>query len=312
MKERQLFVPYPPIEQHGVIGDRRTAALIAADGTLDWLCLPDYDSVPYFGALLDARAGGFWRIGPVAITPGKQRYHAKTALLVTTWSTAEGELELTDVMAAPEDEREAGAAGRRVILRQLRCLRGVVTCTMQIVPRRDFQRASNVLPSPGGLILELGDRRFGLWSSHPLDQVEAGATATFTLRAGETAWTALALDETPADWTVERARTTIEAAATYWRQWMADLTYTGPRGDMVRRSAMTVHLLSYAPTGSLVAAPTASLPERMGGDRNYDYRYVWVRDASLSLAVLVLAPMWRRLSEHARYDPGGHDRASYG
>ena len=288
MKERQLFVPYPAIQQHGMIGDRRTAALIAADGTLDWLCLPDYDGVPYFGALLDTQAGGFWRIGPVEVIPGKQRYHANTALLLTTWSTPEGELELTDVMAAPEDKREAGAAGRRVILRQVRCLRGAAPCTMQIMPRRDFQRAPNVLSSPGGLILELGDHRLGLWSSHRLDQVEAGATATFTLRAGETAWTVLALDEAPANWTVERARTTIQAAATYWRQWIADLSYTGPRGDMVRRSALTVHLLSYAPTGSLVAAPTTSLPERIGGDRNYDYRYAWVRDASLSLAALAM------------------------
>jgi len=281
-------LPYAPIEQHGVIGDRRTAALIASDGTLDWLCLPDYDGEPYFGALLDANAGGFWRLGPVDITPGQQHYLANTPLLVTAWSTPEGDLELTDVMAAPEDERAAGAAGRRVILRQLRCLWGAVNCAMQIVPRRDFQHASNVLESAGRLILELGDHHLGLWSNYTLDHTEAGAAANFTLRAGETAWMVLALDEPPSDWTVERAQTTIEAAATYWHQWIADLTYTGPRGDMVRRSAMTVHLLSYAPTGSLVAAPTTSLPERIGGDRNYDYRYALVRDASLSLAVLAM------------------------
>jgi hypothetical protein len=115
----------------------------------------------------------------------------------------EGELELTDVMAAPEDARETGTAERRVILRQLRCLQGAVTCALQIIARRDFQRASSVLPSPGGLILELGDHRLGLWSSQPLDQVEAGATATFTLRAGEAVWAVLALDEEPADWTVD-------------------------------------------------------------------------------------------------------------
>ncbi len=288
MKERPLFAPYPPIEQHGVIGDRRTAALIAADGTLDWLCLPDYDGVPYFGALLDARQGGFWRIGPVAVTPGKQHYRDNTALLVTSWSLPEGELELTDAMATPEDVREPGAAGRRVILRHLRCLHGAVTCTMPITPRHDFQHASNVLSRPGGLILELGGHHLTLWTSYPLDQAEAAATAAFTLRAGEEAWAVLTLDESPVDWTVDRARTTIEAAATYWRQWVAGLTYTGPRGDMVRRSGMAVHLLSYAPTGSLVAAPTTSLPERIGGDRNYDYRYAWVRDASLALAVLAM------------------------
>lgn len=273
MNEQQLFMPYPPIEQHGIIGDRRTAALIAADGTLDWLCLPDYDRTPSFGALLDARRGGFWRMGSIEVIPGKQGYRDNIALLVTTWSTAEGELELTDLMATPEDEREPGAAGRRVILRRLRCLQGALTCTMQIVPRHDFQSAPNILPRPGGLILELGDHHLALWSSQPLDNAEAGAATAFTLHAGEEAWAVLALDEAPADWTIERARASLEAAATYWRQWAAGLAYTGPRGDMVRRSAMAVHLLSYAAAGSLVAAPTTSLPERIGGDRNYDYRY---------------------------------------
>jgi len=165
VNEQLMFMPYPPIEQHGVIGDRRTAALVAADGTLDWLCLPDYDGAPSFGALLDARRGGFWRMGPVEVIPGQQRYHETTALLVTTWSTSEGELELTDAMAAPQDERPAAASGYRVILRHLRCRQGRVTCSIKIEPRHDFEHAPNLVPSPGGLILELGDHRLGLWTS---------------------------------------------------------------------------------------------------------------------------------------------------
>ncbi len=159
---------------------------------------------------------------------------------------------------------------------------------MQLVPRHDFQRAPNLVSSPGGLSVELGEHRLALWTSHPLHWDAGGAVTTFALHAGDEAWAALALGDAPADWTVERAQTTLKESATYWREWVEALTYTGPRGDMVRHSAMTVHLLSHAPTGSLVAAPTTSLPERIGGDRNYDYRYAWVRDASLSLAVLAM------------------------
>ncbi len=116
----------------------------------------------------------------------------------------------------------------------------------------------------------------------------AGASAAFQLREGEEVWAVLALGEMPGAWTVDRARETLDAAVAYWHDWVHQLAYTGPRGERVRRSALAVHLLGYAPAGSLVAAPTTSLPERIGGDRNYDYRFAWVRDASLSMAILAL------------------------
>jgi len=284
----QPFQPDPPIGLHGVIGDRRTAALVAADGTLDWLCLPDYDRPSIFGALLDAERGGFWRVGPVAATPGTQRYIPETALLVTSWETDAVHLELTDAMTEPEDERPPERAGCRTVLRRLRCLEGEAECVLTVRPRRDFDASAEASFVPGGLSLRVGDVVLGLWASTPLTMVHGGAEARVRLQAGEAIWAVLSFGESPEAWSLGRAEDELDGAAHYWRQWMGRLTYTGPRADWIRRSALTIHLLTYAPAGSVVAAPTTSLPERVGGDRNYDYRYSWVRDVSTALAKMSL------------------------
>jgi len=128
------LIPYPALERHGVIGDRRTAALVAADGTIDWLCLPDYDSEAAFGALLDAGSGGFWRVGPARLWSGEQAYLGDTAVLRTRWCSTEYELELSDAMAWPQNERAQGDEGTRVIVRRLSCLRGRVECVCLFRP----------------------------------------------------------------------------------------------------------------------------------------------------------------------------------
>jgi GH15 family glucan-1,4-alpha-glucosidase len=286
--DAQPPVPYPPIERHGVVGDRRTAALVAADGTVDWLCLLDYDGATVFGALLDAARGGFWRFGPATPTLGRQGYEPGSAVLTTTWETAAGNLELTDSMAWPDDDRPPGGAGRRVLVRRLRCTQGGCDVVCDIQPRLDF--AAGVAPEdrPNGLTFSLGAHRLGLWTDRPLAATDDGATATFRLAAGEEAWAVLAHDEDPSRWNARAAAGALDDTRDAWRDWDRRLVYTGPRGERVRRAAMTVRLLAYAPTGALVAAPTTSLPERIGGDRNYDYRFAWVRDASLSLAILSL------------------------
>lgn len=289
---RLPFMPYPPIERHGVIGDRRTAALVAADGTIDWLCLPDYDEPSIFGALLDAERGGFWRIGPALATFGEQRYVDESATLRTVWETDAFTLILTDAMTEPEDDRSAGAEGRRTIVRHLRCARGAVSCLSLVQPRFDFARETQALPAPGGVTFEAGELRLGLWMSRPPLADDDCAWSTFRLKGGDEVWAVLSLGEPPDAWSERRARMALAESTRYWETWNRKLTYTGPRGDRVRRTAQTVHLLSYAPTGSLVAAPTTSLPERVGGDRNYDYRFAWVRDASLSLAILSLLGDW--------------------
>lgn len=282
------FIPYPPIEKHGVIGDRRTAALVAADGTLDWLCLPDYDGESLFAALLDTREGGFWRFGPGLAALGRQRYLEESAALVTTWSARDYELELTDVMAWPQDNRPAAVNDSRVVLRRLRCVRGESASSFLLYPRTNFVRAASVMQVSGGLELRVGSFRLGVWSTHPLQVDTTGAYAHFRLRAGEEAWAVLTFQEWPDAWNLRRARKTMQETVDYWPEALRDLTYAGPRRDQARRSAMVLHLLDYAPDGSLVAAPTTSLPERIGGAQNYDYRFAWVRDASLSLAALSL------------------------
>jgi GH15 family glucan-1,4-alpha-glucosidase len=288
MTEPLPFIPYPPIERHGVIGDRRTAALVAADGTIDWFCLPDYDGPSVFGALLDAEQGGFWRLGPVDPTLGEQRYVGESTALQTVWETDDFALVLTDAMVAPEDERPTGAERWRAIVRRLRCDRGAVSCVSLVQPRPDFGPQVAVRSAPGGIVFAAGEIHLGLWSNRPLVANDDTASTTVRLQSGETVWAVLSLGEMPDAWTESRAEELLVKGSRYWETWTRNLTYTGPRGDRVRRTARTVHLLSYAPTGSLVAAPTTSLPERIGGDRNYDYRFAWVRDASLSLAILSL------------------------
>lgn len=287
MARRLSFIPYPPIERHGVIGDRRTAALVAADGTLDWLCLPDYGRTVVFGALLDAGRGGYWHLGPATPTLGHQRYLGESAVLTTRWETGEAALELTDAMAWPDDDRDADDRSRRVVLRRLRCTRGAAACVLALYPRRDFDSMKSAAMPHGGLF-DLDSQTLGLWASRPLAIEPDGAHAAFRLGAGEEIWAVLAWNESSEVWSVQRAERALAETLDYWRDWMGELTYAGPRADRVRRSALTVHLLGYAPAGSLVAAPTSSLPERIGGDLNWDYRYAWVRDASLSMAVLSL------------------------
>jgi GH15 family glucan-1,4-alpha-glucosidase len=288
MVERLPFIPYPPIEKHGAIGDRRTAALVAADGTLDWLCLPDYDGESLCAALLDAREGGYWRFGPRSPSLGEQRYLGESAVLVTTWTTRDHTLELTDLMAWPQDNRPADVNDSRVVLRRLRCQRGEVACALLLYPRTNFVRAASVMQASGGLELRVGSFRLGVWSTHPLQKDVSGMQAHFRLRAGEEAWAVVTLEERPDTWNVARAQAAMQNSLAYWPLALNNLTYNGPRRDQARRSSIVLHLLDYAPDGSLVAAPTTSLPERLGGERNYDYRFAWVRDASLSLGVLSL------------------------
>lgn len=288
MSERLPFIPYPPIEKHGAIGDRRTAALVAADGTLDWLCLPDYDGESIFAALLDAKEGGYWRFGPSIASLGQQRYLGESAALVTRWPTRDAQLELTDLMLWPQDNRPDGVNDSRVVLRRLRCLRGEALCALLLYPRTNFVRAASIMQVPGGLELRVGSFRLGVWSTHPLQEDVTGIQAYFPLRVGEEAWVVLALREWPDTWNLTRAQHTMQETIAYWPNALSSLTYNGPRRDQARRSAMMLHLLDYAPDGSLVAAPTTSLPERLGGERNYDYRFAWVRDASLSLGALAL------------------------
>ncbi len=277
---------YPPLSQLGIIGDRRTAAGITTDGTVRWLCLPNFDGTPVFGCLVDAVRGGRWALGPTNANAGRQSYRGDSNVLVTNWQMSRGDIELTDAMICPESGRPAIGEGKRTLLRRLRCLRGSVECTMQLMPRDDFAKSAVSSPVPGGLELRVGGLALGLWTSHPFELASAAVNARFTLAEGEEFWAVLGLAEDPKVWDVDAAKGALQATLSYWEERKGRYDYEGPRRDQVIRSAFSIELLSFAPTGAIVAAPTSSLPERIGGDRNYDYRYAWIRDASMALATL--------------------------
>ena len=282
---------YPQLAQLGVVGDRRTAAVISADGIVRWLCLPDYDGISVFGSLLDAERGGYWRLGPTATgqdggAAGHQCYVDDNNVLVTTWQSTDGELELTDAMLAPNAWRPSGDEGRRTLLRRLRCKRGSATCIMELMPRDDFAPGLVTSRVTGGLELRVAGFALGLWTSRPVEPASDGITASFALTAGEEFWAILGLADNPAAWNPQVAEEALQATLRHWRELSGRYNYRGPRRDRVIRSALAIELLSFVPTGALVAAATSSLPERIGGDRNYDYRYAWIRDASMAIATL--------------------------
>lgn len=275
-----------PIECHGLIGDRRSAALVGSDGSIPWLCLPSYDGPPLFGALLDPTRGGHWCLGPAGGDRGLQRYVEDSAALTTIWALPEGSLELTDVMLWPDGERSPNDHERRIVLRQLRCTSGALAARLHLAPRWDFDATEPLEALADGASFRAGGQAVGFWASRPVRVTADRIEAEWQLKAGEEIWLAVGLGLDPRQWQLEEARHAAQEANHYWQRWASGIHYTGPRQHFVRRSALVVHLLSYAPSGALVAAPTASLPERIGGDRNYDYRFAWIRDASLSLAVL--------------------------
>ena len=278
-------MPYLPIESHGVIGNLRTAALVGTDGTIDWLCLPRFDSPSVFGAILDDRIGGRFRVAPAADgLRHEQFYVPDTNVLITRFVGVDRAAEVEDFMPlAASDDAEAGD----VLVRRVRATRGTVRLRIECRPAFDYARAEHrtSLAGPGvrfvsaGLALELA-------SSVPLTIDGSGVVADLTLDEGQSATFVLrrAADDDairavdPRD--VERQfRSTVDS----WRRWLSRCTYRGRWREQVNRSALTLKLLTFAPTGAMVAAPTTSLPESVGGDRNWDYRYTWVRDAAFTV-----------------------------
>jgi len=277
---------YQPIENHGVIGNMRTAALIAVDGSIDWFCFPHFDSPSVFAAILDDKKGGRFQITSThADVHCKQLYWPDTNVLVTRFLCHDGVGELQDFMPV-------GAAARRgdrtQLIRRVRMSRGQMQFRIVCEPAFDYARASHdVTLTADGAVFRAERLTLGLASPVSLERAGRAVHATFDLNEGETVTFVLrqldGCDECGSAPTAEESHELFEQTVEFWRRWLSQCNYQGRWREMVHRSALTLKLLTFEPTGAIVAAPTCSLPESIGGGRNWDYRYTWIRDAAFSL-----------------------------
>lgn len=282
------------IQDYGVIGDCRTAALVGRDGSLDWLCWPRFDSPSLFARLLDDRRGGWWRIAPVDARPLSRRYLGDTNVLVSELVGAGGVVELVDLMpVASEEERRRELGPEHELLRIARCTAGEVLLELELVPRPDYARSRVKLRDAGsqGVRLEYGRHLCTLRCSGPIRLLDGDrAVAAMRLRAGESFYASLCFSsEAPAVLPPLGAQAEERLARTvaWWRSWAGRCTYAGPYRDAVVRSVLALKLLVFSPSGAVVAAPTTSLPERLGGSLNWDYRFCWIRDAAFTIRALL-------------------------
>src|SRR5829696_4322100 len=288
---------YPEISDHGLIGDLQTAALVSTDGTIDWFCCPRFDSPSIFGSLLDHDRGGHFRIGPDQDAyQSRQLYFPDTAILITRFMTPDGVGEIVDFMPVVEGE----ATDRHRLVRLLRVVRGTMRFRMEIQPRFDYGRKPHKLEVyDDGALFVSDDLTLTLHradvpgrSLHDagtsLDREGDGLRITKTMREGETAGVLMeSAGGSPRSVHPQELLELFNDTVRFWRGWLNRSTYNGRWKEQVTRSAMTLKLMTYAPTGGLVAALTAALPEQVGGERNWDYRYTWIRDTSFSIYALL-------------------------
>ena len=279
---------YRPLRDYAVIGDGRTAALVASDGTIDWLCLPNFDSPSVFGAVLDTNRGGAFSLQPSVPFTSSRRYLPGSNLLETTFTTDHGRVRLVDAITLPD----ASLAPLRELARVVDGVEGSVPMEWSASPRFAYGASSG---TPG-------------WRGHvPVATCGADAVALMSWDAGSPSWRDGAVG---ASWTIEKGRRSIVALAAtrgepmifparsavesrlastgrFWNGWSSTRTYDGPWRDEVVRSALALKLMIFAPTGASVAAPTTSLPEENGGIRNWDYRFCWIRDSAFMIDALL-------------------------
>jgi GH15 family glucan-1,4-alpha-glucosidase len=281
---------FVPIDSYGMIGDMRSAALVSPDGSVDWLCLPYFDSPAVFAHLLDEEgAGQFW-IRPVQEpTTVRQVYWPDTNVLVTRFFTESGLLEVVDYM--PVGERPAELCDRDPLprlVRRAQVVRGEVEVEMRCEPAFDFARAGHEASlEPGGVRFTSGELSLALVSDEALGLDGGAATLRIRMRGGDCFSAGLfVLDDSAAElprFGRHLEELLFEATQTYWHTWIAQCTYSGRWRESIYRSALALKLLTFEPTGAIIAAPTLGLPEVVGGSRNWDYRYAWLRDAAFTL-----------------------------
>ena len=288
---------YPNISDHGLIGDLQTAALVDTAGTIGWFCCPRFDSPSVFASLLDSDRGGHFRVAPEGVDHvTRQLYLPDTAILVTRFMSEGGVGEVVDFMPVADGP----ATDRHRIVRLVRVVRGTMRFVADIQPRFDYARAGHRTElTDDGAVFESDDLTLvlhrvgdpitrGTERAGTMERDGDGIRMTITLQAGET--TGMVLESggaRPRQIAVDELTDLFLQTRDYWRRWLDRSTYDGRWREAVTRSAMTLKLMTYAPTGALVAAPTAALPEQVGGERNWDYRYTWIRDASFSVHALL-------------------------
>jgi GH15 family glucan-1,4-alpha-glucosidase len=272
------------IEDYGLIGDTHTSALVGIDGSIDWLCLPRFDSPSCFAALLGTREHGSWCIAPTAdVVATTRRYRPATLVLETEFETSDGVVRVTDCMP----ERQSHPR----VVRVVEGLRGSVRLTARATPRFDYGKTRPWIRGEGTLVRAgAGPEALELRADVPLTVEDRSFSATFDVSEGQRIGFVLTWHPSwePAPASADAADVVAETDA-WWREWTGRSTYRGGWADEVERSLITLKALTYAPTGGIVAAPTTSLPEWLGGVRNWDYRYCWIRDAALTLGAMMAA-----------------------
>ncbi|MFI8237206.1 glycoside hydrolase family 15 protein [Streptomyces sp. NPDC085866] len=281
---------YPPIADHGLIGDLQTAALVSSHGVIDWFAAPRFDSPSVFAALLDHDGGGYFLLAPDHPEgTWKQLYYPDTAVLVTRFMSPDGVGEIIDYMPVQPGTQ---ATDRHQLVRVARTVRGTVRFELACRPRFDYARADHRLDlTPERATFHAPGATAHLQSDIPLEQDGNDVRGARTLNAGEAAAMVFTMcppgGEAPPPTTIEGVTEAIFENIDFWQLWVRTSRYRGRWTDTVYRSAITLKLLTYAPTGAPVAAATMGLPEQVGGERNWDYRYTWVRDGSLSIRALL-------------------------
>jgi GH15 family glucan-1,4-alpha-glucosidase len=285
---------YQPIENYGVIGDMRSVALVGKHGSIDWCCLPAFDSPSIFAAILDDQKGGFWSIAPACESTVKQMYLPNTNVLVTRFFTDCGMGEVVDFMPIGREAGGETEQASRQIVRIARSVRGPIQFRMECRPAFDFARTPHeiAIGSDGAhAVFSAGGQAFVIKGERGMARSGEGVVSEFTLEGGDEAAFTIrhrrgradsSLAEQPID-----GEMLLNETVRFWRAWVEKSLYRGRWRETVTRSALVLKLLTYLPTGAIVAAPTTSLPEEIGGVRNWDYRYTWVRDAAFTVYSLM-------------------------
>jgi GH15 family glucan-1,4-alpha-glucosidase len=280
---------YAPIRDYAAIGDGRTVALVAKDGSIDWLCLPDADAPPVFDRLLDGKHGGSFRLEPAEPFETERRYREGSNVLETTFRTASGAVRVTDALTFAD--RSIGSPMRE-LARTVEGLAGSVPMRWLLEPRFDFGRRGTRTENRGGRVVLVAGRNalaLGAWDAGEPRLSRSAVEGAFA--AGEGRMAVLSLASAHGEPLVfvgrEQVQEALERTDGFWRKWGNRAQYDGPWREEVVRSALVLKMLVFSPSGAIIAAPTTSLPERIGGERNWDYRFTWLRDATWSLDMLL-------------------------